>query len=85
MNPENEFDHPYCLTCGSCGEEECCNPLNCSQENEEYCEINLSYLKFGYAMYQGIGELLNKHKDKYPDLMEEYNELFDKTYDKYHT
>lgn len=29
MSHEEEFESPYCDTCGSCGEEGCCPPTKC--------------------------------------------------------
>lgn len=73
---------PYCPVCSGCGEEGCCSPLKCKQDPEgHYCQTYLNDLRFGYMMFTDLDKLLEEKKDKYPELLEEVNKIFEKNLD----
>lgn len=73
---------PYCPVCGGCGEEGCCSPLKCQQDEKgDFCKGYLKDLKLGYYMNQYFHK---KIWDRMPeDLKEEYNQEWDKAIEKY--
>ena len=77
---EESSYNPYCEICTGCGEEGCCSPMACSQdENGKYCGGYLNDLKFGYLMYKDMYELICEFEDERLDA--KVNKLYDEKYD----
>lgn len=72
---------PYCPVCTACGVEGCCSPLSC--EMTEGCSYPsyLEDLKFGYAMNEWVQKNLLDEKLIPKELIEKYNEEWEKQYD----
>jgi hypothetical protein len=69
---------PYCKICEACGEEGCCSAMCCQQHPEgEYCQGYLMDLKFAYAMYREIYNMVSED----PKYKEKIEELWHETYD----
>ena len=70
---------PYCPICSGCGEEGCCSPLMCKQdENGSYCESYLKDLHFGYKMNRFFE---GKIADRLPEeLAKEYDSKWEEVY-----
>ncbi len=81
MTTQTKYESPYCPVCDGCGEEGCCSPLRCKQSSDgHYCESYLNDLKFGYIMNSYFQEnIWGRMSD---DLKKEYDEMWDKIYDK---
>ena len=77
---EEEYS-PYCPVCSACGVEGCCSPLSC--EMTEGCSYPgyLRDLKFGYAMNEWVEKNLLDEKLIPKELIEKYNEEWEKQYD----
>lgn len=56
---KEESDSPYCYTCGACGEDGCCPPTKCVQEDGKYCAQYLKILKATYIAHTKIYEKLS--------------------------
>jgi len=79
---EEEKYSPYCPMCSACGEEGCCSALMCRHDPKgHYCAGYIEDLRFGYAMYDDIMDLLHKDEEKNKELLEIIEGLFDKNYD----
>ena len=78
-NVENKYD-PYCPICSGCGEDGCCQASICKMDvNGSYCQTYLKDLKLGYEMDRWFqNNLYDKLDDK---LKEEYDKMWDTTYD----
>ncbi|MFW5794446.1 MAG: hypothetical protein ACOCV1_03075 [Bacillota bacterium] len=68
LNLIDEFLDPcYCPICGSCGIEECCDPIKCESVGEEligkYCERNV--ISYSFAL-NNLFDLIDK-------ILEDYN------------
>jgi hypothetical protein len=69
--------NPYCQVCSGCGEEGCCSPLNCEHSPEgHYCKSYLKDLKFGYAMYRDIYDLISTDVE----TQKKHDEIWEKNY-----
>lgn len=85
---EDDFESPYCKACGSCGFDPCCPPTMCTFEKDKGCEYGKGYLddlRFGWAMYQDLSEMIynkcEKCNQEYDDFfMDAYKEIYDKNY-----
>jgi hypothetical protein len=80
-NYDTEHDDIYCSKCnGCCGEEGCCSPLRCIQEDGLYCDKYLIDLKFGYEMHEELLKLLEDDIQ----YKKQIDNLFDVLYKKYY-
>jgi len=87
-NEELDFDNPYCVSCGACGETGCCSPFVCLRKSIsknkdcEYGEIYLKeiklYYELGNKLYDLILEKSNMENVKIVNKI--YDELFKKIY-----
>jgi hypothetical protein len=83
MKTTEDIHNPYCPICDGCGEEGCCSPLRCEQSSEgSYCQTYLKDLKFGYKMNNILMEKIYQDKEKYKELIEFYDQMYDINYDK---
>jgi hypothetical protein len=74
--------NPYCPVCNSCGTEGCCSPLSCQMtEGCHYPKSYLADLKFGYAMNEWVQKNLLDEKLIQKELIEKYNQQWEKDYD----
>ena len=72
---------PYCKICDCCGEDGCCSASSCQQHPEgSYCKTYLSDLKFGYAMFKEMYEMICDDP-KYKDKLEE---IYDRNYERFY-
>ena len=59
-----ELGDPYCKSCGSCGETECCSPFICLRKSVsknkdcEYGEIHLREVKLYYDLGKKLYDLV---------------------------
>ena len=82
MKEESEEYSPYCPVCDACGTEGCCSPMACEQDpNGDYCKGYLKDLKHGYVMNEWVQKNLLNEELIPKELIEKYNEEWDKTYD----
>ena len=73
---------PYCPVCESCGEDGCCSALTCKQSpGGLYCKTYLNDLRFGYANNEALLKIIYSDEEKYKDLVEAFDKIWDKNYD----
>jgi len=85
----DDFNNPYCESCGACGEADCCSPFMClrkSVSKNKDCEYGETYLKeiklyyeLGKKLYDLILEKGNIENVKIVNKI--YNDLFDEIYE----
>ena len=73
---EGDFQSPYCIICGACGEDGCCSPIKCPQKGGDYCDYYLRLLKTTYEVLHEVyddlpEELKQKVTDKVWEKMKE--------------
>lgn len=71
----------YCKSCGGCGEEGCCSPLNCTMDGD-FCQTYLRDLKFEYDFGKQLYELVEQEGSL--ELKERMRNLFDKLFDQHY-
>ena len=73
---------PYCPECSACGEDGCCSALMCKMtKNCRYPKTYLVELKFGYSMNEWVQKNLLDEKLIPKELIEKYNQEWDKQYE----
>lgn len=61
MEDEANEISPYCIVCGSCGEDGCCPPTKCILSNDgKYCSYYIRLLKATYQVHLDIYPKLSK-------------------------
>lgn len=73
--------NPYCPVCTACGVQGCCSPLSCQMTENCHYPSYLIDLKFGYAMNEWVQKNLLDEKLISKELIEKYNEEWEKEYD----
>lgn len=69
-NIDKDLPSPYCDTCGACGEDGCCPPTKCTQDNGKYCEYYLKLLKAVYKAYTEIySDMPAETQNKFTDII----------------
>lgn len=74
-------DHPYCKSCGACGEEGCCPPTQCTMDGD-FCKSYLRDLKFEYSFGNEVYSLVEQEGT--PELKKKMRDLFDNLFDKHY-
>lgn len=85
MKPEatDQEYSPYCPVCDGCGEEGCCSPLRCKQdEHGQYCKTYLNDLKFAYLMYEDLAKKIFEDQERYADLIVYHEQKVDENLEK---
>ena len=79
MTELDDYD-PYCKICGGCGEDGCCSALMCKQHPDgRYCKTYLQELRFSYAVFREVYDLIPEDEETQKKL----DEIYDRNYDRF--